>query len=52
MTLDDDVQFARRRAVPCWALRAFGVRTVRDLIEYFPFRHELTPLRSHRFAGG
>jgi ATP-dependent DNA helicase RecG len=44
MTLDDDVQFVR--GVGPFRAKHFarlGVRTVRDLIEYFPFRHELTP---------
>ena len=44
MALDDDVQFVR--GVGPFRAKHFarlGVRTVRDLIEYFPFRHELTP---------
>jgi len=43
-TLDADVQFVRgvgpRRAAEFAAL---GVRTVGELIEFFPFRHELQP---------
>jgi len=43
-TLDDDVQFVRGVGpVRAQHLARLGVRTVRDLIEYFPFRHELTP---------
>ncbi|MDO8631339.1 MAG: DEAD/DEAH box helicase, partial [Phycisphaerales bacterium] len=44
MALDDDVQFVR--GVGPFRAKHFarlGVRTIRDLIEYFPFRHELTP---------
>ncbi len=47
VTLDSDVQFVRGvgpgRAV---AFNGLGVHTVRDLIEYFPFRHELRPKSS------
>jgi ATP-dependent DNA helicase RecG len=44
MALDDDVQFVRGVG-PTRAkhFARLGVRTVRDLIEYFPFRHELIP---------
>lgn len=44
VTLDTEVQFIRGvgpgRAL---AFHGLGVRTVGDLIEYFPFRHELRP---------
>ncbi|HNQ21659.1 MAG TPA: ATP-dependent DNA helicase RecG [Phycisphaerae bacterium] len=42
--LDDSVQFVRGVGpARAEALAALGVRTVRDLVEYFPFRHELIP---------
>lgn len=44
VTLDTDVQFVKgvgpNRAA---AFAGLGIRTVADLIEYFPFRHELRP---------
>ncbi len=43
-TLDTDVQFVRGVGpVRAKELAGFGVQTVADLIEYFPFRHELSP---------
>ncbi|UCC29968.1 MAG: ATP-dependent DNA helicase RecG [Phycisphaerales bacterium] len=44
VTLDTDVQFVRGVG-PARARQfaALGVRTAGDLIEYFPFRHELRP---------
>ncbi len=43
-TLDDNVQYVRGVG-PARArhLAKLGIRTVRDLIEHFPFRHELIP---------
>jgi ATP-dependent DNA helicase RecG len=43
-TLDMDVQFVRGVGpVRARELAGFGVHTVADLIEYFPFRYELSP---------
>ncbi len=42
--LDDDVQYVRGVGpVRAQHFARLGVRTVGDLLEYFPFRHELTP---------
>ena len=44
VTLDQDVQFVRGVGpVRAAEFTKLGVRTVRDLIEYFPFRHEQIP---------
>lgn len=44
LSLDDPVQYAKGVGpVRARALAELGVRTVGDLIEHFPFRHELRP---------
>jgi ATP-dependent DNA helicase RecG len=44
VTLDNDVQFIRGvGSARAKQFATLGVRTVGDLIEYFPFRHELIP---------